>query len=167
MSYATTIAALIVNGAGCEETLAGEYATYSQEQRRFVDLMLMRDDVPHYVFLAKNTTLTAADNGKTFLLNDPAGFTVTLPAAALGFHVKFIVKVATSAGYTITSPGSDLCGRVVSAAGGVEDSDSTAGLDSVTLTTAVVAGDQVEIFHSGTICYSISKCAVTGAITLD
>lgn len=44
--------------------------------------------------IAADTTLTKADNGKTFFLDNATGETVTLPALAAGLCFEFVVAAA-------------------------------------------------------------------------
>jgi len=65
--------------------------------------------------------VTAAESGKTFFLALAAGFSVTLPAPALGLKYRFIVGIApTGATYAIGTNGSAniMYGKTVERAGG-------------------------------------------------
>ena len=66
--------------------------------------------------------LTAADSGKTFSLNLAGGFTVTLPALVAGLHFKFVVGIAPSPAYIISSTeGNNIAGKVFASDGEVGD----------------------------------------------
>ena len=58
------------------------------------------------VVVITTKVLTAADSGKSFFLTLAGGFTVTLPAPALGLNYLFIVAVAPTTSYIITTNGS-------------------------------------------------------------
>lgn len=93
--------------------------------------------------------LTMADSGGTFALALAGGFNITLPAlaGAAGFHAKFIVQVAPTTAYTITSAeGDNIAGSVYSADGAAGDTEAAFTADVITLVAAAaVIGDQVEI----------------------
>ena len=57
--------------------------------------------------VAADSTLTAADSGKTIFLNSATGFATTLPAPAAGLTFRFVVTTApTSGNHTIVTSGS-------------------------------------------------------------
>lgn len=116
-------------------------------------------------------TLTAADNGKTFFLALADGFTVTLPAPALGFEVEFIVSVAPTTAYVITTNGGAdviVAGinelEVDTADDGPYDDD--ADTFNFVASTAVV-GDRVSFKCDGTKFYGIGQTNADGGVTMS
>ena len=122
---------------------------------------------PKMVVLAGAKTLVAGDSGTTFLLNLVGGFTVTLPALALGLFFRFIVKTAPTTAYVITSAaGDDIVGAVYSASGAAEDSETTLGADNINfVASTAVLGDSADLWCDGAAWYSRAYCAATGGIT--
>lgn len=115
--------------------------------------------------------LTADDNGKTFLLGLAGGFPVTLPAPAAGMRFKFIVSVAPTTAYVITTNGGDniMIGGVneleVDTA---DDGPYSANADTLNFVASVaVVGDFVEMFSDGTSWYFNGQTNADGGITLS
>ena len=99
--------------------------------------------------LTAATTLTAADSGKTYLING-TGYTVTLPAPHAGFSVKFIVAAAFSTDCVVQTPADnrDILNGGVIVNGAIVESDAT---DRVTFEDdAESIGDYIEIHSDGT-----------------
>jgi hypothetical protein len=121
--------------------------------------------------LTATRTVLASENGKTFFLDAAAGFTVTLPAAALGLRYKFIVKTApTSNGYTIVgNPVAKIQGIV--AASGAEATVNgvvAADEDNVILVhNQALVGDMVEFESDGTNWYVNGNVNTFAAITAN
>jgi hypothetical protein len=101
-------------------------------------------------------TLTALKSGQTFFLNTAGGFTVTLPAPALGLRYRFIVKTAPTTSYVIASHAADLIiGQAHSSTGGNADSETTAGASEMNFAANVaLAGDWAEFISDGTYWYA-------------
>ncbi len=119
--------------------------------------------------LTAATTLTASDSGRTYGLATAGGFTVTLPAEAEGLYFKFIVTVAPTTAYIVSSDGANdtMIGHVLSSSGGAEDTETTAGGDQVNfVANTAVIGDVVEVFSDGTYWYVSARCAAAGGITI-
>ncbi len=169
MAYSSTITDIINNTAGWETTLASEYATYTEEQRRFTDLMVLRRSAPLNLSTETLTgadTLTASENGKTFFLNAAGGFNVTLPAAAAGLRFEFIVKTAPTTAYTITSATADtIYGKVFASSGGDENSNVAGDVLNFVANTSL-AGDRAVFISDGTSWFADGFCDVTGSITI-
>jgi hypothetical protein len=121
--------------------------------------------------LAAAKTLTANDNGKTFLLNLAGGFTVTLPAHAAGLRFKFIVKTAPTTAYIIAAATADVdtitggfsTADVIDAA--VVDYDAAGDQINFVAATAVV-GDWVEVISDGSNWYTSGHCNDQGGLTI-
>jgi len=113
--------------------------------------------------------ITAAESNKVFFLNAAAGFTSTLPAAALGLKYTFIVKTtATSNGYTIVTPGGAnlIYGtQVVSATGAA---DTASADDSVVFAaTNALPGDMATFWSDGTNWYMSAVTAAVNALVIS
>ena len=124
-------------------------------------------DTPKMVVLAGAKTLVAGDSGTIFLLNLVGGFTVTLPALAVGLFFRFIVKTAPTTAYVITSAaGDDIVGAVYSASGGAEDTETTLGADNVNfVASTAVLGDSADLWCDGVAWYARAYCAAAGGCT--
>jgi hypothetical protein len=94
-------------------------------------------------------TLTAAQAGKTYLLDGGTGLAITLPSAATkGLYFKFIVTAAFSTDYVFTATPADSFEGCVIEAGAVQDVDAA---DTITLEDGVEnIGDFIEFFSTGT-----------------
>ena len=109
-------------------------------------------------------TLTANDNGKTFILGDAAPGTITLPAVTnTGFTCKVIVGFAlTSDGVLASAEGGNLEGALM-VASTVVDVAAAGQLNFVD--TAENIGDWASVFSDGTYWYVDGRALTTGAIT--
>jgi hypothetical protein len=118
--------------------------------------------------LTEATTLTADDNGKTFLLALAGGFTVTLPANSVaGFRCRFMVKIAPTTAYIIAAATADsIYGRAHASSGGDEDSDAAGDTVEFVANTSLI-GDYVDIFIDGEKVFAYGFCDVTGSITIS
>lgn len=117
-------------------------------------------------------TLTAADSGKTYFLNDATEFAVTLPAPAAGLNFRFVVAAApVGANYTVvTSGGSNIIlGHVTTADvdnAGNEDSE-VSGADTVNFVASTsVVGDFAEFHCDGTNWFVHGSCTAAGGVTI-
>lgn len=109
-------------------------------------------------------TLTAADNGKTFLLALATGFTVTLPAnATVGFSCKFLVAIAPTTAYIIAAATADtMAGSTYDTSGGASDTEAAFTGDQLNFVANVaVIGDRADIYIDGT--YGVFAHAWTSA----
>lgn len=98
--------------------------------------------------------LTAADANKTFYLSLVGGFTVTLPVPSIGLRFRFIVKIAPTTAYIITTnAGANLM------YGMMEERAGTAGVAGAARDTfnfvasQSIIGDWVEFDSDGTNWY--------------
>ena len=111
--------------------------------------------------------ITAAENGKVFLLNSTTEFVSTLPAPAIGLHYTFIVVAAPSgASYTVvtTSSANVIKGMQVCAADAAGDTGTAD--DTVTFADGqAVAGDMIEVWSDGTSWFVVAKSRVAAGIT--
>jgi len=129
--------------------------TYSNDvQRKFVDSTALTAD----------TTLTAADSGKTFYL-DAVGEAITLPAVgdATGVQYKFVVTaaIATSA-WTIAATTAKIYGSVTEA-GLVQLSSAETTLTIVH--TKAIEGDWITLECDGTNWYLAGQFSVASSFT--
>lgn len=118
------------------------------------------------------TTLTAADNGKTIVLNSTTEFDVILPARKAGLRFTFIVGGApASASYTITAADADtIIGQIYTLdvdSTTNPDFEATGGGDVITFVDSkAVAGDSVELICDGSVWYARCFCSAFDAITI-
>lgn len=113
--------------------------------------------------------ITADESGKTFYLSLAGGFTSTLPAPALGLKFKFIVAVAPTTAYIITTnAGADIL------IGGVnelevdtsDDGPYDDNADTVNFVASVAAvGDFIEMESDGTSWYFNGQTNLDGGVT--
>jgi hypothetical protein len=116
--------------------------------------------------VAAAKTLTAADSGKTFLLQAAAGAAITLPLPAAGLNYKFIVgqAFATTAWTVVTSASANIIQGTVTVNGA-----SVLGADEDTITFAHAAenvGDWASVISDGTDWYVSGLGSAASSITL-
>ena len=109
-------------------------------------------------------TLTADDNGKTFILADAAPGTITLPAVTnTGFRCKVIAGFDLTTNAVLASAeGGNMEGAMM-VASTVVDVAAAGQLNFVQ--TADNIGDWVSVFSDGTYWYSDGRALTTAAIT--
>lgn len=123
-----------------------------------------------YERLTAARVLTNADSGKLFGLALAGGFTVTLPALATntGFYCEFVVEVAPTTAYIISTAEADnIAGSVYESSGGAGDTETafTADVVNFVANTAVI-GDQVDVKAVGTAGWAARGfCSAAGGIT--
>lgn len=116
-------------------------------------------------------TLTAAESGKTIVLNSATSIITTLPAVALGLNFKFWVGplgVANGQNHTIVVPAANdntIFGGAIVA--GVEVPASAEGSINIVGTSGTTAlpGDYVEVFCDGTNWNVNGRGTTAGSIT--
>lgn len=119
----------------------------------------------------ENTTttnvITAAESGKTFLLNSSTEFVSTLPAPKAGLRYTFIVAAAPSgASYTVvtTSSANVIKGMQVCAADAAGDTGTAD--DTISFVDGqAVAGDMVTVWSDGTSWFAVAHSRVAAGIT--
>ena len=102
--------------------------------------------------LTAASTLTAADSGKTFYLALSTGFTVALPAPAVGLRFRFFVQVAPVTSYFVTA--TNLAALVFSSISG--DAESRTAFTGVNIEfggTDSTIGDSADFWSDGTNWY--------------
>jgi len=133
------------------------------------ELNMAADNSANAVVITADPTITAADSGKTFFLNNATGFDTALPAPALGLRFRFIVGATapTSGNHTLTtaSNATVIFGSFSTAADGTACGiGATEDTISFVASTAIT-GDMVDIISDGTNWYTQGQCAVATAIT--
>lgn len=121
------------------------------------------------VTLTAAKTLTADDSHTTFFLGLAGGFTVTLPAPAAGLKFKFVVSVAPTTAYIITTNG----GADIMIGGinelevdSTEDGPYDNNADTLNFVASVaVVGDYVEMESDGTSWYFHGQTNADGGVT--
>jgi hypothetical protein len=110
-------------------------------------------------------TLTAADNGKTFILGDAAPGDITLPAVAssAGFKIKVICGFAITSAAAVKSAEGDNIEGALMVASTVVDVDAADQLNFVQ--TAENIGDWVTVESDGTYWYADGRALTTGGLT--
>lgn len=117
---------------------------------------------PVFQSLTADTTLTAADSGKIFLL-DATGEVITLPAVSEGVNFKFICSVAvTGTDWTIIN-GADVMYGSATVAGAVV---ACSAKDVITLVAdKFLPGDEVYLISDGTNWYVTADCVTSAGCT--
>ena len=111
--------------------------------------------------------ITAAESGRTFVLNSATAFVSTLPTAAAGLRYRFIAGATqvTGGNHTVVCTNNDntMYGSVTVAgvviAGTVEGSINW-------VADTMLPGDWCEVFNDGTNWYISGQATASGAITL-
>ena len=111
-------------------------------------------------------TLVANDNGKTLMLNNATGVTITLPAHSIGLRFKFITGAAfATTNFIVVAAATDLDtleGSLIVAGAVV----TVAAADQINfVATAENVGDFVEFFSDGTTWHVFGNALTTGGLT--
>lgn len=112
-------------------------------------------------------TVTAAENGATFYINNATGFVTTLPAPFLGARYTFINKTPnTSGNHTIVTNASAniIKGMQNSAAGDAGDTGTADDTISFVANSSV-AGDRVDLESDGTSWFAYARSTLAASIT--
>jgi hypothetical protein len=115
--------------------------------------------------IAAATTLTAADSGKTFIMNAAGGAAITLPAVTnTGWSGKFIVgAVFATTDWTVVSADADAMEGAMMVASTVVNVDAATTLTFVA--TAENIGDWATVQSDGTYWYVDGRALTTAALT--
>lgn len=110
--------------------------------------------------------IAASENGKTFYLTLAGGFTSTLPAPALGLRFRFIVAVAPTTAYIITTnAGANIIyGMFEERAGGAGVAGAAQDTQNFVANQAIIA-DWAEYYSDGTNWYVHGMVNVSAGIT--
>lgn len=114
--------------------------------------------------IAADKTLTAADSGKTFWLDNSTGETITLPALKDGLNFKFVIadNFATD-NWIIDSAEGDNIEGMIEVAGAVV---VAAGEDQINfVASAESKGDFIQLECNGTNWFVSGQAALSGGIT--
>jgi len=114
--------------------------------------------------IAADKTLTAADSGKTFWLDNSTGEDITLPALKDGLNFKFVVadNFATD-NWTVQSAEGDNIEGMIEVAGAVV---VASGEDQINfVATAESLGDFIQLECNGTNWFVSGQAALSGGIT--
>lgn len=116
-------------------------------------------------------TITTAECGETFFLNDETEFASTLPAPTQGCKFDFIVTGAPSgASYTVVTTGAETIKALgfESETDTGDDGPTTAGADTITFVDGVAAaGDRLNLVSDGTNWLGITFTSSDGGITFS
>lgn len=98
-------------------------------------------------------TLTAADSGKVFGVNQASAYEITLPLAAsagAGWNAKFVLSTVAANAVTIANNTAEdtIVGMTVGGDGGAGSSAESA-VDEIVFISGAQLGDSVEIFCNG------------------
>jgi hypothetical protein len=98
-------------------------------------------------------TLTAADSGKVFGVNQASAYEITLPLAAsagAGWNAKFILSTVASNAVTIANNTAEdtIVGMTAGGDGGAGSSAESA-VDEIVFISGAQLGDSVELFCNG------------------
>ena len=111
--------------------------------------------------------ITAAESGRTFVLNSATAFVSTLPTAAAGLRYRFIAGATqvTGGNHTVVCTNNDntMFGSVTVA--GVVVAGTVEGSVNFVADT-MLPGDWCELFNDGTNWYISGQATASGAITL-
>lgn len=137
-----------------------EYLSYSN------DPVLARLDVE---VISAARVLTAADSGKTFILDAAAGATVTLPALYEGLNFKFVVGAAfATTNWIVASAEGDNINGIIADLGGTVAGVPAAGEDQINfVASAETVGDYINLVcdYANSQWLVSGACAANGGIT--
>ena len=104
-----------------------------------------------YEVVTTTDTITAAESGKTFFIDNDgtALITLTLPTAAAGLNYSFVISDASLGSFKISPASTD---TLVGCVNGTSDSSFTAG-DSLDAQSTPTTGDTVSMVGVSTIWY--------------
>jgi hypothetical protein len=123
--------------------------------------------------LTATRVLVAADSGKLLTLGTAGGFDTKLPAPAVGLKFEFVVKVAPTTAYTITTNGTTqnvIHGFTNAGEDALGSGDGTNGTAVDVITFAAnkaQIGDSVQLKCDGTLWYAKAFAFQQDAITFD
>lgn len=99
--------------------------------------------------ITASVNLADSDFGKTYMLDNAAGFTVTLPLPRRGLMVTFVVATATTASYRIVTNGGDniIYGVVTETTDA--NSPAVSAADTISFSNTAGIGDRIEFASDG------------------
>jgi len=124
-----------------------------------------------YEEISAARTLTAADSGKVFGVNQASAYEITLPLAAsagAGWNAKFVLSTVASNAVTIANNTAEdtIVGMVAGADGGTGNSAESA-VDEIVFIDGAALGDQVEIFCNGINYFAKAICHDVAHVTIS
>ncbi len=122
-------------------------ASYLEQNSGVSDFKLKYEEI------AAARTLTAADSGKVFGVNQASAYEITLPLAATagaGWNAKFVLSTVAANAVTIANNTAEdtIVGMTAGGDGGAGSSAESA-VDEIVFISGAQLGDQVEIFCNG------------------
>jgi len=114
------------------------------------------------VAISADTTLTAADSGKTYLL-DAIGEAITLPAPYDGCKFKFLITAAIATSSWVITATDALISGSVTEAGLVQLAAAETAITIVH--TKSIAGDWIELVSDGTSWFLSGQLSVASSLT--
>ena len=118
-------------------------------------------------------TLTAADSGKVFGINQASGaYEITLPLAAsagAGWHCKFVLSTVASNAVTIANNTAEdsIVGMVVGADDGAAGNSAGSAVDEIVFISGAELGDSVELFCNGINYFAKAVCHDVAHVTIS
>jgi len=131
------------------------------------EINLAADSSANTEVVTTTNVLTAAESGKTIILNSATAFVTTLPAKAAGLRFTFIAGATqvTGGNHTIVPNASDdntIYGGAIVA--GAEVAASAEGSINWIADT-ILPGDIISVFNDGTNWYVDGRATASGAVT--
>tara|TARA_R100001463_G_scaffold8967_1_gene27042 strand:- start:676 stop:1107 length:432 start_codon:yes stop_codon:yes gene_type:complete len=106
-----------------------------------------------YEEIAAAKTLTAADSGKVFGINQASAYEITLPLAATagaGWNAKFVLSTVAANAVTIANnTGEDTIVGMTAGGDGGAGSSAESAVDEIVFISGAQLGDTVELFCNG------------------
>jgi hypothetical protein len=123
-------------------------ASYLEQNSGVSDMKLKYEEI------AAARTLTAADSGKVFGVNQASAYEITLPLAAsagAGWHCKFVLSTVASNAVTIANNTAEdtIVGMVAGADDGSAGNSAESAVDEIVFISGAQLGDTVELFCNG------------------
>ena len=123
-------------------------SAYLEQNSGVSDLKLKVENI------AAARTLTAADSGKVFTIDQSSAYSITLPTAAAagaGWHAKFILTTAASNAVEVipNSAEDTLIGMIPTAADGTASASAESGVDQLIWASGAAVGDWAELVCDG------------------
>ena len=122
-------------------------SAYLEQNSGVSDLKLKVENI------AAARTLTAADSGKVFTIDQSSAYSITLPTAAAagaGWHAKFILTTAASnAVEVIPNSAEDTLIGMIGSADGTAAESAESGVDQLIWASGAAVGDWAELVCDG------------------
>ena len=140
-------------------------ASYLEQNSGVSDFKLKYEEI------AAARTLTAADSGKVFGVNQASAYEITLPLAAsagAGWNAKFVLSTVAANAVTIANNTAEdtIVGMTAGGDGGAGSSAESA-VDEIVFISGAQLGDQVEIFCNGVNYFAKAQCHDVAHVTIS